>query len=160
VTISALSSMLRDYRVGPHAAANFDVRELAARKLESLHNQAMMDAESILETLVEAFYDDMEGPEEARTAIRRDIRALEDDGENFWEDLVGPMAEDIPWNRNVQNHLIQFLRNHLELRGDGFAKGGMVKKKRKAKKPTMALVVTRKNPGLAEMAYRYGGMVR
>jgi hypothetical protein len=37
----------------------------------------------------------------------------------------------------------------------GYAKGGMVKKK-----PSMALVVTRKNPELAEMAYRYGGMVR
>jgi hypothetical protein len=36
----------------------------------------------------------------------------------------------------------------------GYAKGGLVKK------PTMALVVTRKNPELAEMAYRYGGMVR
>jgi len=122
--------------------------------------QSMMDAESILETLVEAFYDDMEGPEEARIAILRDIRALEENGETFWEDLVGPMAEDIPWSRNTQHHLIQLLRNQFDLRGNGFAKGGMVKKKRKAKKPTMALVVTRKNPGLAEMAYRYGGMVR
>jgi hypothetical protein len=34
------------------------------------------------------------------------------------------------------------------------------REKRKAKKPTMALVVTRKNPELAEMTYRYGGMVR
>jgi hypothetical protein len=84
---------------------------------------------------------------------------LEQNGERAWEDLVGPMIEDYPWSRNLQHHLIQYLRNMLELR-DGYAKGGMVKKKRKAKKPTMALVVTRKNPGLAEMAYRYGGMVR
>jgi hypothetical protein len=47
------------------------------------------------------------------------------------------------------------------MREEGFAKGGMVKKKkRKAKKPTMPLVVTRRNPELAEMAYQYGGMVR
>lgn len=159
VTISALSGMLRNYRVGPHADAPFEVRELAARRLEGLHNQAMMDAEQIVETINEAFYDDAEGPEEARTMIRRDIRTLEQHGERAWEDLVGPMIEDYPWSRNLQHHVIQFLRNMLELR-DGYAKGGMVKKKRKAKKPTMALVVTRKNPGLAEMAYRYGGMVR
>jgi hypothetical protein len=159
VTISALSGMLRNYRVGPHADAPFEVRELAARRLEGLHNQAMMDAEQIADTINEAFYDDAEGPEEARTMIRRDIRTLEENGERAWEDLVGPMIEDYPWSRNLQHHLIQYLRNMLELR-DGYAKGGMVKKKRKAKKPTMALVVTRKNPGLAEMAYRYGGMVR
>jgi hypothetical protein len=159
VTISALTNMIRNYRAGPHADAPNEVRELAARRLESQHNQAMMDAEQIAQTLSEAFYDDMEGPEEARIAILRDIRALEENGENFWEDLVGPMAEDIPWNRNVQQHLIGFLRAQFDNR-QGFAKGGMVKKKHKAKKPTMALVVTRKNPGLAEMAYRYGGMVR
>lgn len=159
VTISALSGMLRNYRVGPHADAPFEVRELAARRLEGMHNQAMMDAEQIADSINEAFYDDAEGPEEARTMIRRDIRTLEQHGERAWEDLVGPMIEDYPWSRNLQYHLIQYLRNMLELR-DGYAKGGMVKKKRKAKKPTMALVVTRKNPGLAEMAYRYGGMVR
>jgi hypothetical protein len=161
VTISALSGMLRNYRVGPHADAPFEVRELAARRLEGLHNQAMMDAEQIADTINEAFYDDAEGPEEARTMIRRDIRLLEQNGERAWEDLVGPMIEDYPWSRNLQHHLIQYLRNMLELR-EGYAKGGLVKKKkkRKAKKPTMALVVTRKNPGLAEMAYRYGGMVR
>jgi hypothetical protein len=119
----------------------------------------MTDAEAIADALNEAFYDDAEGPEEARTMIRRDIRTLEQHGERAWEDLAGPMADDIPWSRNTQHHLIQYLRNLLELRDD-FAKGGLVKKKRKAKKPTMALVVTRKNPGLAEMAYRYGGMVR
>ena len=159
VTISALTNMIRNYRAGPHAGANPDVRELTARKLESLHNQAMMDAEQIVETINEAFYDDAEGPEEARTMIRRDIRTLEQHGERAWEDLVGPMIEDYPWSRNLQHHVIQFLRSMLELR-EGFAKGGMVKKKRKAKKPTIALVVTRRSPELAEMAYRYGGMVR
>jgi hypothetical protein len=57
--------------------------------------------------------------------------------------------------------VIQFLRNMLELR-EGFAKGGMVKKKRKANKANKARtpsVVTRKSPELAEMQYRYGGMV-
>ena len=159
VTISALSGLIRNYRVGPHADAPNEVRELAARKLEALHTESMTDAEAIADALNEAFYDDAEGPEEARTMIRRDIRTLEQHGERAWEDLAGPMADDIPWSRNTQHHLIQYLRNMLELR-EGFAKGGLVKKKRKAKKPTMALVVTRKNPGLAEMAYRYGGMVR
>ena len=159
VTISALTNMIRNYRAGPHADAPYEVRELAARRLEGMHNQAMMDAEQIADTINEAFYDDAEGPEEARTMIRRDIRLLEENGERAWEDLVGPMIEDYPWSSNLQYHLIQYLRNMLDLRQD-FAKGGIVKKKRKAKKPTMALVVTRKNPGLAEMAYRYGGMVR
>jgi hypothetical protein len=69
------------------------------------------------------------------------------------------MVEDFPWNQNLQAYVIEGLRNYLRELGeggnDGFAKGGMVKKK-----PSMALVVTRKNPELAEMAYRYGGMVR
>lgn len=159
VTISALTNMIRNYRAGPHADAPYEVRELAARRLEGMHNQAMMDAEQIADTINEAFYDDAEGPEEARTMIRRDIRLLEENGERAWEDLVGPMIEDYPWSSNLQYHLIQYLRNMLDLRQD-FAKGGLVKKKRKAKKPTMALVVTRKNPELAEMTYRYGGMVR
>ena len=158
VTISALTNMIRNYRTGPHAGANFDVRELAARKLESLNNEALMNAESIVEALNDAFYMDME-PDEVRQRIPADIRMLEQGSENVWEDLVGPMAEDIPWSRNLQHHLIEYLRALLENRR-GFAKGGMVKKNRKAKKPTMALVVTRKSPELAEMAYRYGGMVR
>jgi hypothetical protein len=158
VTISALSGLLRNYRVGPHAQAPFEVRELAARRLEGLHTQSMLDAEQIVETINEAFYDDAEGPEEARTMIRRDIRLLEQNGERAWEDLVGPMIEDYPWSRNLQHHVIQFLRNMLELR-EGFAKGGMVKKKRKAKKARTPSVVTRKSPELAEMQYRYGGMV-
>jgi hypothetical protein len=158
VTISALSGMLRNYRVGPHAEAPFEVRELAARRLEGLHTQSMLDAEQIVETVNEAFYDDAEGPEEARTMIRRDIRLLEQNGEQAWEDLVGPMIEDYPWSRNLQHHVIQFLRNLLELR-QGFAKGGLVKKKRKAKKARTPSVVSRRSPELAEMQYRYGGMV-
>jgi hypothetical protein len=68
------------------------------------------------------------------------------------------MIEDYPWSRNLQHHLIQYLRNMLELR-EGFAKGGLVKKKRKANKAKTPSVVTRKSPELAEMQYRYGGMV-
>jgi len=163
VTIGALTGMLRDYRIGPHAEAPVEVRELAARRLENLHTEAMGNAEQLAESLNEAFYMDMD-PVEAVDQITRDINMLRRNGENTWEDLVGPMAEDVPWNRNVQNHLIGYLEElanrYGEMREEGYAKGGMVKKKRKAKKPTMALVVTRKNPGLAEMAYRYGGMVR
>jgi pyruvate/2-oxoglutarate dehydrogenase complex dihydrolipoamide acyltransferase (E2) component len=159
VTISALTNMVRNYRAGPHADSPNVVRELAARRLEQMNTESMMNAETIADTLNEVFYDDMEGPAEARERIQSDIRMLEQHGEGAWEDLVGPMAEDIPWSRTTQHHLIQYLRALLENRPD-FAKGGLVKKKRKAKKPTMALVVTRKNPGLAEMAYRYGGMVR
>jgi hypothetical protein len=158
VTISALSGLIRNYRVGPHADAPNEVRELAARKLEALHTESMTDAEAIADALNEAFYDDAEGPEEARTMIRRDIRTLEQHGERAWEDLAGPMADDIPWSRNTQHHLIQYLRNLLELR-EGFAKGGLVKKKRKANKARTPSVVTRKSPELAEMQYRYGGMV-
>jgi hypothetical protein len=167
VTISSLTNMLRNYRVGPHAEAPNEVRELAARRLESLNTGAQQDADQIGETLREAFYDDMDGPAEAMEQIERDIRTLERRGEEVWEDLLGPLAEDIPYSRNLQYRVLENLRIILdqfrEIRdrlGDDFAKGGLVKKKRKAKKPTMALVVTKKNPGLAEMAYRYGGMVR
>jgi hypothetical protein len=131
-----------------------------------LNTASRQDANQIAETLQEAFYDDMEGPEEAMRAADRDISILQRNGELAWEDVIGPLAEDIPWNRNVQNRLIEQLQDIADEyrrqrdEGEGFAKGGMVKKKkRKAKKPTMALVVTRKNPELAEMTYRYGGMV-
>jgi hypothetical protein len=87
------------------------------------------------------------------------------------------MAEDIPWSPTTNALLVENLQRirdeyqeqvdirRFEEEGDddpdeGFAKGGMVKKKRKAKKPRTPLVVTRKNPELAEMAYQYGGMVR
>jgi hypothetical protein len=165
-TISALTNMIRTYRVGPHEQAPFEVRELAARRLESMNTASRQEASQIAETLQEAFYDDMEGPEEAMRAVDRDISTLQRHGEAAWEDLLGPLAEDIPWNRNVQNRLIEQLRaiadeyRRQRDEGEGFAKGGMVKKKRKANKPTMPLVVTRRSPELAEMAYRYGGMVR
>jgi hypothetical protein len=163
ISIGSLTGMLRDYRIGPHAEAPAEVRELAARRLESLHTEAEGSAEQIADALNEAFYMDMD-PQEAIDQISRDISMMERDGENSWEDLVGPMAEDIPWNRNLQHHLLGYLRalmeNYGNMREEGYAKGGMVKKKRKAKKPTMPLVVTRKNPELAEMAYQYGGMVR
>ena len=163
VTIGALTNMIRNYRAGPHAEAPNEVRELAARRLEVMHTEAMQNAEQLADSLNEAFYADMD-PQEAVDQITRDIRMIRENGENAWEDLVGPMAEDFPWSRNVQQHLIEYLQeianNYGNQREQGFAKGGMVKKNRKAKKPTMALVVTRKSPELAEMAYRYGGMVR
>lgn len=163
ISIGSLTGMLRDYRIGPHAEAPAEVRELAARRLEQLHAQAEGNAESIAEALNEAFYMDM-APQEAIDQISRDISALEQNGENFWEDLVGPMAEDMPWNANLQHHLIGYLEALMQQYGDmreadGFAKGGAVKKKRKAKSGGMPLVLTRKSPELTEMAYQYGGLV-
>jgi hypothetical protein len=150
--------MVRNYRAGPHADSPNVVRELAARRLEQMNTESMMNAETIADTLNEVFYDDMEGPAEARERIQSDILMLERHGENAWEDLVGPMSEDIPWSRTTQHHLIQYLRALLENRPE-FAKGGLVKKKRKAKKARTPSVVSRRSPELAEMQYRYGGMV-
>jgi len=163
VTIGALTNMLRNYRVGPHADSPNEVRELAARMLEGRHAEAEGGAEQVADALNEAMYMDMDPPD-AVDAIVRDINALERDGENFWEDLAGPLAEDIPWSRNIQHHLIGYLRElanrYGDMReGDGYAKGGMVKKKHMAKKDGMPLLLTRKSPELTELAYRYGGMV-
>ena len=162
VTISSLAGMLRNYRVGPHAEAPVEVRELAARRLESLHGEAMVNAELIAEGLNDAFYADME-PQEAMAQIDRDISSLTRNGELAWEEIAGPMAEDTPWNQNLQHHLIGYLRaladQYAGRREQGFAKGGVVKKKHMAKKDGMPLLLTRKFPELTEMAYRYGGMV-
>jgi hypothetical protein len=166
ISIGSLTGMLRDYRIGPHAEAPAEVRELAARRLENLHAEAEGNAEQLADSLNEAFYIDLD-PQEAMSQIDRDISSLERNGELAWEDLVGPMAEDIPWNRNVQHHLLGYLRaladQYADLRRaedpDGFAKGGMVKKKRRAKKDGMPLILTRKSPELTELAYQYGGMV-
>jgi len=162
VSIGSLTGMLRDYRIGPHAEAPAEVRELAARRLESMHAESMGVADQIGNSLNEAFYGDMD-PVDAVDQITRDIEMLRRDGENSWEDLVGPMAEDTPWDRNLQHHLIQYLQELAEEYGsrreEGYAKGGMVKKKRKANKAGTPSVVTRKSPELAEMQYRYGGMV-
>lgn len=163
VTISAMTNMLRNYRIGPHAGANPDVREFAARELERLHNDSMIAAEQILEGLYEALYSDLDPPEMVQQ-IDRDIASLERGGADTWENLLGLMAEDNPWNRNIQHHLIEFLRpladQYRERPGaEGFAKGGRVKKKRKAKKARTPPVVTRRSPELAEMQYRYGGLV-
>ena len=162
VTISSLAGMLRNYRVGPHAQAPAEVRELAARRLESLHEEAQGGAEQVADALNEAFYMDMD-PEEALDQISRDVSMLERDGENSWEDVAGPLSEDIPWSRNLQHHLIGYLRaladQYADRREQGFAKGGRVKKKHMAKKDGMPLSLIRKSPELTEMAYRYGGMV-
>jgi hypothetical protein len=166
ISIGSLTGMLRDYRVGPHAEAPAEVRELAARRLESMHTEAEGSAEQLADSLNEAFYMELY-PQEAMAQIDRDISMLERNGELAWEDLVGPMAEDIPWNRNVQHHLLGYLRalaeQYADMRRaedpDGFAKGGMVKKKHMAKKDGMPLILTRKSPELTELAYQYGGMV-
>jgi hypothetical protein len=162
ISIGSLTGMLRDYRIGPHAEAPVEVRELAARRLESMHAEAEGSAEQVADALNEAYYMDMD-PVEAVDQINRDIAVLERNGENTWEDFVGPMADDIPWNRNVQHHLIGYLRalveRYTDMGPDGYAKGGMVKKKRRAKKDGMPLILTRKSPELTELAYQYGGIV-
>jgi hypothetical protein len=162
ISIGSLTGMLRDYDIGPHAGVSPAVRELAARELERLHTEAEGSAEQLADSLNEAIYMDMD-PVEAVDQIARDINALERNGENFWEDLVGPMAEDIPWNRNLQHHLIGYLEElanrYGDMREEGYAKGGMVKKKRRAKKDGMPLILTRKSPELTELAYQYGGIV-
>jgi len=162
VTIGALTNMLRNYRVGPHADSPNEVRELAARRLERQHTEAMESAEQLADSLNEAFYADMD-PQEAVDQITRDINMLRRNGENSWEDLVGPMAEDVPWNANLQHNLIGYLEElanrYGDMREEGYAKGGMVKKKHMAKKDGMPLILTRKSPELTELAYQYGGMV-
>lgn len=162
ISIGSLTGMLRDYRIGPHAEAAAEVRELAARRLESLHAEAERNAEQIADALNDAFYMDMD-PQEAMAQIDRDISSLERNGELAWEDIVGPMVEDMPWNRNLQHHLLGYLRaladRYADQRNNGFAKGGLVKNKRKAKKAKTPPVVTRRHPELAEMQYRYGGLV-
>jgi hypothetical protein len=166
LTIGALTGMLRNYSAGPHLDASYEVRELTARNLERMHEESMGSAEQLADSLNEAFYMELD-PQEAMSQIDRDISSLERNGELAWEDLVGPMAEDIPWNRNVQHHLLGYLRalaeQYADMRRaedpDGFAKGGMVKKKRRAKKDGMPLILTRKSPELTELAYQYGGIV-
>jgi hypothetical protein len=162
VTIGALTNMLRNYRVGPHAESPNEVRELAARRLERQHTEAMESAEQLADSLNEAFYADMD-PQEAVDQITRDINMLRRNGENSWEDLVGPMAEDVPWNANLQHNLIGYLEElanrYGDMREEGYAKGGMVKKKHMAKKDGMPLILTRKSPELTELAYQYGGIV-
>lgn len=162
ISIGTLTDMLRDYRIGPHAEAPNEVRELAARRLEQMHSEAESNAEQIADALNDAFFMDMD-PQEAIQSIQDNIRVLEEHGEAGWEDIVGPMIEDMPWNRNVQHHLIGYLRALMERYGEqrdnGYAKGGRVKKKRKAKSGGIPLVLTRKSPELTEMAYQYGGLV-
>ena len=160
-TISALTNMIRNYNVGPHAMTNFDVRELTARRLEEMNGTVVHDATQIAEALRDTFYDDADSQEDAMRLISRDIADLEQRGDLIWEDLIGPMAEDIPWSRNIQSRLLDNLRIIADQirEQDNFAKGGLVKKKRKANKARTSSVVTRRHPELAEMQYQYGGMV-
>ena len=144
------------------------VRELAARELEELITTADRDADIIVNTLDEAMYQDLDSPEESMRAVDRDISLLRRHGELAWEDVFGPLAEDYPWSRNTQDRAIRMMQSiadeYRSLRDEEeymnrrnndepFAKGGMVNK---AKTP---MVVTRKSPELAEMQYRYGGLV-
>jgi hypothetical protein len=128
-SIGALTNMIRNYAVGPHEQAQFIVRELAARRLESLNTASRQDANQIAETLQEAFYDDTEGPEQSLRDVERDISILERSGETAWEDIIGPLAEDIPWNRNTQNRLVERLQTLADVyrrqidEGDG--EGGL-----------------------------------
>jgi hypothetical protein len=157
--IDTFTNLIRNYAIGLHANDPLNVRELAARRLESLNTASRQDANQIAETLHEAFYMDAEGPEEAMRMVDREIASLRQYGENAWEDLIGPMAEDIPWTINVQNRLLENLQriaDDYRRQRDAdrpFAKGGPVKK------PMMPPMITRRSPELAEMQYRYGGMV-
>ena len=158
--ISAATNAIRNYNFGPHEGQPPMVRELAARELEQMDAGSQMDADQIAETLREAFYEDAAGPSEALHDVVRDMGILRQRGEAAWEDLIGPLAEDIPWSRNTQSRLLENLeiianqfREQLDDQGPPFAKGGPVKKAR------TPLVVPRRSPELAEMAYRYGGMV-
>jgi hypothetical protein len=163
ISIGSLTAMLREYNIGLHADVPLAVREMAARDLETLHRNAENNAEQIADTLNDVFYMDL-SPQEAMEQIDRTISSLRRNGEIAWEDIVGPMAEEIPWSANLQHHLLGYLdaladRYGAMREGDGYAKGGRVNKKRKAKKDEMLPFLTRKSPELAEMAYRYGGMI-
>lgn len=159
VPVSAATNAIRSYNFGPHEGQQPMVRELAARELEELFSTAQQDASILANSLDEAMYQDMDGPEEAMRAADRDISLLRRHGENAWEDVFGPLAEDYPWSRNTQEQAILFLREiadgYRRQRDEDrpFAKGGPVKKAR------TPMVVTRKSPELAEMQYRYGGIV-
>lgn len=156
--IGAATNMLRNHEAETWRGANNYVREQAARHLEQMYATAQHDGHQVAEALDEIFYQDADNYQAARDAIEGDIQMLRAGGENAWEDLLGPMAEDITWNPTVQQIVIDNLENlvnRYENRIRGYAKGGMVKKAR-----TTPLVASRKSPELAEMAYRYGGMVK
>ena len=109
--VSAATNAIRSYNFGVHEGQPPMVRELAARELEGLNSDAINDAHQIAQTIREAFYDDTEGPAEALHDVVRDMGILRQRGEAAWEDLIGPLAEDIPWNRNIQNRLLQELES-------------------------------------------------
>lgn len=159
--ISTATNMLRNHETQIAEGAGPLVREQAARNLEQMYAAAQHDADQVAEALREIFYDDhVDDPQAAITQIGDDIAMLRQHGEGGWEDLVGPMAEDIPWSPTMQELVIENLETIRGQFGElrdrrGFAKGGMVKKTR-----TTPLVASRKSPELAEMAYQYGGMVK
>lgn len=109
--VSAATNAIRSYNFGVHEGQPPMVRELAARELEGLNSDAINDAHQIAQTIREAFYEDNEYPAEALHDVVRDMGILRQRGEDAWEDLIGPLAEDIPWNRNIQNRLLQELES-------------------------------------------------
>lgn len=154
--ISLATNSLRNYDLGLHQGANNYVREQAARNLERMYTAAQHDADSIAESLREVFYEDATGPEDAITQIERDIGMLRMRGEAAWEDLVGPMAEDMPWNPTLQQMVLdnlETIRDQFREQLNGYAKGGRVKK------PVINLRKISGNPDLVETAYKYGGYV-
>jgi hypothetical protein len=155
--VSLATNALRNYDLGPHQGADVMVRELAARQLEQMYTTARLDAEQIAETLKEIFYEDEENAQAALNRVEGDINMLRNNNENAWEDLIGPMAEDIPWSPTVQSQLIEQLEAvvdfYREQRDNGYAKGGRVKK------PAINLRKISGNPELVKTAYKYGGYV-
>jgi hypothetical protein len=160
--LEEFESTLRNRRTGLHRESSDHVRELAARNLRSLHNEAEDMALDFADALVEMYNTEFEPPGILR-AIQNDMRQLQQRGAEAWESVVGPASEDTPWNPTISDRLIRYLQakaeeieNEIRENREGpeqYAKGGRVKK------PRTSLVVTRKSPELAEMAYRYGGMV-
>jgi len=163
--VETFTNVIRSSRAGLHADAPDDVRELAARTLRILNEDAIVTAEDFADAIIEMYQDEFEPPGMLR-AIQNDMSQLQRRGAEAWESVVGPASEETPWNPTLQDQLIRRLQNAaIELENEmadrdpeQFAKGGRVATP-KAKKPRMAMVVTRKNPELTEMAYRYGGMV-
>jgi hypothetical protein len=157
--ISAATYMLRNYAEGLAEGAEPMMREQAARNLERMYAEAQHDAQSVAESLREVFYDDQEGPAQALDLVERDLNDLRRRGELVWEDILGPMAEDIQWSPTTGALLIENLeriRDEIRQRGDDegqFAKGGLVKK------PEINLRRISGNPELVNAAYKYGGYV-
>jgi hypothetical protein len=145
---------------------NIFIRHLRqeATDLDNRIRDVGANADDEAEYLADAFRDIVmdEDPADAVRSLQNTIRSLRR-GEDGWDDALGMAADETPWSFDLQRALIERLEAMMDEFRDlddpeEYAKGGRVKK-RMAKKPRTSLVVTRKSPELAEMAYRYGGMV-